>query len=117
MENGPVPSAIYNMMKVPAGRFVVDVDWDGLIKEAFEVHMGWNIVPKRPADTDLLAESEMECMMDAILEHGRKSFGQLTDLTHDAAWHSVEGNQPIPMDEIVRTLPNAEEVLSYLHAH
>lgn len=117
MDYGPVPSAIYDMMKVPDGRASIDVDWDALIKEAFAVLMGRNIAPKREADTYLLAESEIECIMAAIHEHGMKSFGQLSDLTHDAAWSAVAENQTIPLDEIVRTLPNAEEVLSYLHAH
>jgi len=117
MENGPVPSAIYDMMKVPSGRTSVDVDWDELINEAFDVHYGRNITPKRLPDMDLLAESEIECFTAAINEHGMKSFGQLSDLTHDSAWRSVGENQVISMDEIARTLPNVEEILSYLHAH
>lgn len=117
MENGPVPSAIYDMMKVPTGRTTVDVDWDELIKEAFDVENSRTIVPKRTPDVDLLAQSETECLLKAIHEHGLKSFGQLSDLTHDSAWRAVEENESMRLDDIVMTLPNGEEVLTYLHSH
>src|SRR4030067_924651 len=37
MEYGPVPSAIYDMMKVAAGRKSIDIDWDELINDSFKV--------------------------------------------------------------------------------
>lgn len=117
MEYGPVPSAVYNMMKVAAGRERVDVDWDEIIKEAFSVRQGRNIVPSRSADDSLLSESEVECLEAAIAQHGSKSFGQLTDLTHDGAWNSTADDQPIPLAEIVKTLPNAAVVAEYVFAH
>lgn len=117
MEYGPVPSAIYDMMKTADGRASIDVDWDELIKDAIKVHQGRYLTASRECNTDLLAESEIECIAEAIHEHGKKSFGELTDLTHDAAWHETNDNQPIKIDLIVKTLPNADEVLNYLHAH
>ncbi|MDK9725848.1 MAG: Panacea domain-containing protein [Sterolibacteriaceae bacterium MAG5] len=116
MGYGPVPSAIYDMMKVPAGRSRIDPDVDEIIVEAFDIAHGRTVVPKREADTSLLAESEIACLDAAIEEHGRKSFGQLTDLTHDAAWDATDENQPIALSAIVRTLPNADELIAYLDA-
>ena len=52
-----------------------------------------------------------------LSEYGHKSFGQLTDITHDSAWEATDENQPISLDSIVGTLPNAAEVIDYLHAH
>lgn len=116
MEYGPVPSAIYNMMKVAAKEKSIDVDWDEIIQEALVVHHGREVKPRRESNLDLLAESELECIRQAIAEHGGKTFGELTDLTHDKAWRATDDNQTIPLDAIVATLPNAAEVAGYLHA-
>lgn len=114
MEYGPVPSAAYNMMKTAAGRETVDADWDDLIKESFRVRSRWNVQPLREPDMDVLAASEVECMDQTIEMHGGKSFGQLTDMTHDDAWKSADENQPISVQAIAGTLPNATELVSYL---
>lgn len=117
MEYGPVPSAIYDMMKVAAKRATVDVDWDEIIQDALDVHQGRYIIPKRDSDMDLLSESEVECLQQTISLYGKKSFGELTDITHDVAWNETGDNQPISIESIVKTLPNAAEVAEYLHAH
>lgn len=117
MEYGPVPSAVYDMMKVADNRERIDADWDELIQDAIGVVFGRNIKPKRNPDMEMLAESEVECLMATIKEHGAKSFGQLTDITHDDAWKATSENQPISLEAIARTLPNADEVVEHLHAH
>lgn len=117
MEYGPVPSAVYDMMKVPDGRRSIDVDWDVLIKEAFETTQGRNIRPLRAANIELLSESELQCIEHIIASFGNKSFGQLTDITHDEAWQQTSENQPIPLEAIAATLPNAGEIIDYLRSH
>jgi uncharacterized phage-associated protein len=116
MDYGPVPSAIYDMMKVADKRASIDVDWDELIQEAIDVN-GRNVVAKRDCNMDLLSESEVECIQQTIAEYGQKTFGQLTDITHDSAWRSANQNDTISIDAIVATLPNAAEISSYIHAH
>jgi len=117
MGYGPVPSAIYDMMKVPDGRRSIDVDWDVLIKEAFEITQGRNVRPLRDANTDLLSESEVQCIEKIVATFGNKSFGQLTDMTHDDAWKRTSENQTIPLEAIAATLPNAGEIIDYLRSH
>lgn len=116
MEYGPVPSAIYRMMKVAAEEETIDVDWDEIIREALTVRHGREIVAKRDGDLDMLAESEIECIRQTIAEYGNKTFGELTDITHDKAWNATDDNQTIALEAIVATLPNAAEVAGYLHA-
>ena len=117
MEYGPVPSAVYGMMKVAAKdeSKSIDVDWDEIIQEALDVRQGREIIAKRECDIDMLAESEIECIRQTIAKYGSMSFGQLTDITHDSAWNATDDNQPIPLEAIVATLPNAAEVAGYLH--
>lgn len=117
MEYGPVPSAIYNMMKVAAKKDSIDVDWDEIIQESLTVKRGRDVIPKRESNLDLLSESETECIQKTIAEFGNKSFGELTDITHDSAWGGTDDNQTIPLASIVATLPNAAEVAGYLHVH
>ena len=115
MEYGPVPSAVYDMMKVASNEKSIDVDWDELIQEALAVRHGREIIAKRKSDINMLAESEIECFNNTIAQYGKMSFGELTDLTHDSAWNATDDNQPIPLDAIIATLPNADEVAAYLH--
>ena len=117
MEYGPVPSAIYKMMKVAAKKESIDVDWDEIIQETINVRHGREVQPNRDCNMDMLAESEIECIQKTVAEYGKQSFGQLTDLTHDSAWQATDDNQTIPLESIVKTLPNAAEVAGYLHAH
>lgn len=117
MEYGPVPSAVYDMMKVADNRERIDADWDELIQDSLSVLFGRNIKPKRDPDMEMLAESEVECLIATIKEHGDKSFGQLTDITHDEAWKATGENQSISLEAIAKTLPNADEVVEHLHAH
>lgn len=117
MEYGPVPSSVYDMMKVSAGKCRIDPDIDEVILEAIEVAHGRNIIIKREPDMALLAESEIECIRKTVTEYGHLSFGELTDLTHDAAWDGTDENQPIALSAIVGTLPNAGELAAYLEAH
>ena len=116
MEYGPVPSAIYNMMKVADNRETIDPDVDALIKESLRVRSGRYLKPKRKADQDILAASEIDCLDWTIKKYGQKTFGQLTDFTHDAAWKSVDQNQSISVESIARTLPNSSDLVAYLRA-
>lgn len=117
MEYGPVPSAIYDMMKVVTQNRSIDVDWDVLIKEAFRSKFGRTLVPLRGANTNLIAKSEIDAVNEVLKIYGGKTFGELTDITHDAAWEATSENQPIGIEAIISTLPNADEVNSYLTAH
>lgn len=117
MKNGPVPSHIYNIMKFAAGKENIPAsDKIPAAREAMSVKSdGWTVVPKRDSNVDFLSESEIECLEDAIREHGSKSFDQLSDETHDAAWESVGRNAAIPFSAIVKTLPNAAEIENLLY--
>ena len=71
---------------------------------------------RRKTNETLLAQSEIECIQQTIKKYGKKTFGELTDITHDDAWKSVDENQPISLEAIARTLPNSNDLLAYLRA-
>lgn len=109
MDNGPVPSAIYDLFK-SVKRFNRKV-----VVKSFTVE-GNNILATRNADLDLLSESDIECLDESIATHGNKSFGQLKEESHDNAWQAAEDNRAIDYGEMINLLPNAGQLRQYLNA-
>ena len=117
MSHGPVPSAVYDIMKVPReGAVFMRPDIRDAVLAAIGVRNKHHLVALRNADADFLSASEIECLDETVKLHGHKSFTQLTSETHDAAWNSADENETIALMEIVNTLPNAAEVTAHLNA-
>lgn len=116
MQHGPVPSDAYDIIKVAAGRIVLQKISRSTVEEVFVVRGNMRIEARRDGNTDLFSESELECIGIALAEHGQKNFAQLTRDSHDAAWKSADENDFMSLQDIVGTLPNAEEVREHLSA-
>lgn len=112
----PTFHSVSKVLKVPVGRGWVSPDQAELIQLAFDVSNGCRIQTKRQPELRQLSESEIECLTDSIAEYGRKTFGELTTLSHDAAWNSADENEPISIEEIAKTLPNSELLIAHLRA-
>ena len=116
MKHGPVPSQTYDIMKVAVGRGWVNPDQAELIQLAFDVNKVCRIQPKRQPELKELSESEIECLAESVAEYGGKSFGELTSLSHDAAWDSADENELISIEEIAKSLPNSELLIAHLRS-
>jgi len=111
MRHGPVPSGTYDLIKYARGDGFC---WeDAPITEAFAIQ-GRTIVPHRKANLDFLSQSDIECLDAAIEQYGQLSFGQLRELSHDNAFRASDENDFIPVEALVRTLPNGNLLLDYL---
>lgn len=112
MKHGPVPSGTYDILKHVRG--------DGLLcpvphaTESFSVEEGKKIVAFKDANPDALSQSEIECLDAAITKYGKMPFKKLTSLSHDKAWDSADENEFIEIEQIISTLPDAEELLEQL---
>lgn len=112
MKHGPVPSGSYDILKHVRG--------DGLpcpvpgAQAAFRVDDGKLIVPLRESRLECLSASDRECLDAAIANYGKLSFSRLTQLSHDQAWDSADENEFIAVEQIVATLPDADELLRHL---
>lgn len=121
MTNGPVPSQTYDVVKnirqgLGTGSF--DVAEDGRTVHVF-----------RSADLQEFSQSDLECLDEILKVYGHMTVSQLRHLSHDQAWHNVTdcgrrfedvsapNAYPITMDDIVATLPNADEVRRHLFEH
>ena len=115
MRLGPVPSGAYDLIKDARGEGCRFPDID--VTEAFVVRDGREIVPRRKADAELLSESDVECL-DAAIERCRHlSFGQLKRLSHDDAYRAADENDFIPLEAIIKTLPNSDALLDYVRGN
>lgn len=106
MQHGPVPSGIYDILK----------DGKGIVfEDAFRVS-GWDVIPSRPAKRNELSESDTQCLIEAIKKYGSKSFGSLSDLTHqDSAWINAPENGEMTLESIIEMLDNSEELLEHIN--
>lgn len=111
MAHGPVPSGVYDMVKtVRFGRSCLpEIPLD----ESFTMD-GYHIIPCRSADRDLLSESDMECLDDAIARCQGKTFDQLREMSHDEAYQAADVNDFIPLEAIIAILPQGDLLLSHL---
>ena len=112
MNHGAVPSGTYDIVKIARGdsSFKLDLDFD--LQEVFKID-GNSITPLREPNLDYLSKSDIECLESAIATYGSMTFQQLKDRSHDKAYESADINDVIPVEEIIKTLPNSESLLEY----
>jgi uncharacterized phage-associated protein len=121
MENGPVPSYSYDVLKTVRG----DSFWSSAHPEyskIFDVQK-YFITAKKEPDMDELAESDVECMLLAIEENKTLNFGQLKEKSHQSAWNNAISNakkdennfdNEISFIDIAKEANADEEMLRYI---
>lgn len=112
MKHGPVPSAIYDMLKAVRGDG--SSEYQAEAQRAFEVQGRMTVKPLRKADAEVLSESDIECLNESIQTYGRMSFDELTKVSHDEAWNSADENDLIDIEQIIATLPDGKALLQHL---
>lgn len=112
MKHGPVPSETYDMLKAVRGDGWAKFEDEA--KSAFQVKNGKEVIPQKEADLDVFSESDLECLEATYQKFGMKTFPELTALTHDKAWDSVDENDLIDLEQIVATLPDHDDLLAHL---
>jgi hypothetical protein len=113
MEFGPVPSETNNIMRAARGEQQHDGKREA-IQSALEVPGQYTIRALRGERQSVFSRSDIECIDRAIEAHSHKSFGQLTDESHDAAWHATAEGQEMDLNVIVGMLPDAELIREHL---
>ncbi len=116
MEAGPVPSAVYDLLKdVRDCRETSKVYEQCII--SFDVagkdgdHM---VTALREPDMEYLADSDIECINRSIEENGKLSFSELKHKSHDSAYKKADLNDDISIEAIIDSLPSAEEIKQYI---
>lgn len=119
MDFGPVATKTYDLLKAARGertRFIPQA-----FVAATEDHLrveGSKVVALDDPNLENLSEAQIECLDDAIREYGNIAFGKRTDISHDEAWDKgrERANKSMLTIDIVRTLPNADEIIGHLNS-
>ena len=100
MEAGPVPSKLYDMLKIVRGdSYVPDTEGLGLF---FQVDNWMYVNPLKDADLDQLSPNEQEILQACITKYAGLSYDEIKEKSHDVAWRSTARDFAIDWDNIAR---------------
>ena len=119
MKHGPVPSGIYDILKLvrgnePCSYFITPMTID-TFKDAFTVIDNYNVQAARESNIKLFSESDLECIDEAISQYGSLEFTKLADVSHDQAWENTDANDIMEIEGIINTLSNPKEIFEHIN--
>jgi len=100
MEAGPVPSRMYDMLKIVRGdSYLPDIEGLGAY---FRIDNWMYVTPLRDADMNKLSTTEKEALDDSINKYSMLSYDEIKEKSHDVAWRSTARDFSIQWDDIAR---------------
>lgn len=112
MQYGPVPSSIYDMVKIVRG-----VSWyvDDNLKAFFSID-GDKMTPLRDADMSYLSATDVLELDASIEKYAALDFGAMTRVSHGMAWDNAWKNpySEISVEDILRECKADEEYINYI---
>lgn len=112
MEAGPVPSRLYDMLKIVRGDSYLP-DTEGL-SQFFQIENWMYVKPLQDADLHELSHNEQEALSEAIAKYADLSYDEIKEKSHDIAWRSTARDFAIDWDNIAREMGLDEEELKCL---
>jgi uncharacterized phage-associated protein len=112
MDDGPVPSKIYDIFKSVRGDgYFKD---DGKFSQLFTV-AHWDLIePHVESNIKALSKTDLLKIEKALKDYGEMSWDEVREKSHDYAWRATVLNRPISMDNIVYETGNDEGYVEYL---
>ncbi|MBQ6771232.1 MAG: SocA family protein [Bacteroidales bacterium] len=112
MDAGPVPSRIYDMLKIVRGDSYMN-DTEGL-GEFFKVEQWMYVNPLQDADLSKLSKTERDELDDAINRYGHMPYDEIKEISHDVAWQSTARDFAMKWEDIAREAGLDAEEIDYL---
>jgi len=112
MNDGPVPSNLYDIFKSVRG--------DGYFKDdgSFSCYFSvssWDLIePNKEADLAELSRTDIQFLNDAIEQYGAMSWDEVREKSHDYAWRNTIINHPIDFEDMIRESGGDGEFINYL---
>ena len=100
MDAGPVPSRMYDMLKIVRGDSYLP-DTEGLGK-FFKVENWMYVQPLVDADLNKLSKNEQEALDDSIAKYAGLSYDEIKEKSHDIARRSTARDFSIKWEDIAR---------------
>lgn len=113
MEAGPVPSRLYDMLKIVRGDSYMP-DSEGLGRY-FQVENWMYVKPLQDADLNKLSANEQEALQEAINKYSPLSYDEIKEKSHDVAWRSTAKDFSISWDSIAREAGLNGDELEYVN--
>ena len=112
MDDGPVPSNIYDIFKSVRGDgYFKD---DGKFSQYFSV-ADWDlIVPEKAADLDELSRTDIECIDNSLQLYSNMSWREIREKSHDYAWTNTPQNREIELEYIIREAGGDDEFIEFV---
>lgn len=114
MNNGPVPSMAYDMLKALRGEGLL-VKQKADFEPYFELKTNYIITAKCEADLDELSQAALMCIDEIIEENKNLGFPALTEKSHDAAWKNANQDCEMIIQEIAKAGGADDEMLKYIY--
>lgn len=112
MDAGPVPSRIYDMLKIVRGDSYMP-DSEGLSRY-FTIDHWMYVAPLQDANPDALSASEKEALDMSISQYGSLSYEEIRDKSHDIAWRSTAKDFSMRWEDIAREAGLDADEVEYL---
>lgn len=112
MDAGPVPSRIYDMLKIVRGDSYIP-DTEGL-GQFFTIENWMYVRPLADADLNKLSKTEVEAMANSIAQYGALSYDEIKEKSHDMAWRSTARDFSIKWEDIAKEAGLDAEDMDYL---
>ncbi|MDR1975256.1 MAG: SocA family protein [Bacteroidales bacterium] len=112
MDDGPVPSNLYDIFKSVRG--------DGFFKDNGEFSLlfkvvSWDLIkPLKEPNLDHLSKTDMHYIDQALKEYGDMSWDEVREKSHDYAWRNTAKNTPISIDNLMIETGNEESYIEYV---
>jgi uncharacterized phage-associated protein len=113
MKHGPVPSLLYDMVKLLKGEGLLvgkNIELEG----CFELSGDYTIKSLKNPDMKLFSKSKLEAVRAAIAENKNLSFNELSVKSHDFAWQQANLNDEIDLLNIARAGGANENMIAYI---
>ena len=113
MSYGPVPSRTDDIFKAARGDSYFSNPAEEL-QGYFHFINKYVIEADKDADLDYLSDTDVECLDYAINKCKGKTFGELTEMSHDLAWNNTLRDREMSVKDILRENGENEDYVEYV---
>lgn len=112
MNDGPVPSNIYDIFKSVRGdSFFKD---NGRFSIFFNI-VHWDLIlPLQESNLNSLSKTDLRFLEDSLSEYGEMSWDEVREKSHDYAWRNTAKNTHILLENIIMEVGNDESYVDYV---
>lgn len=114
MNNGPVPSMAYDILKALRGEGLLESQKEKF-SPYFDLLSKYIVKSKTEPDLDELSESELSCIDESIKENINLDFTILTKKSHDEAWQNTSTDCEMDILDIAKAAGANDTLLEYIN--